>query len=72
LPTATVLGIFLVAESQGTVDVLLASVLRLLHNLAFDEEQRLQMVNCGLIPKVTVRFTRPYADSRCNHPLPSH
>ncbi len=33
-------------------DALLASVLRLLHNLAFDEELRLQMVHCGMIPKV--------------------
>ncbi|GAB4815647.1 hypothetical protein N2152v2_002693 [Parachlorella kessleri] len=45
------LAVLVPMESQGTVDVLLASVLRLLHNLAFDEEQRLQMVNCGLIPK---------------------
>lgn len=35
---------------------LLASVLRLLHNLAFDDELRLQMVHAGMISKVGKGF----------------
>lgn len=39
--------------SPADQGALLASVLRLLHNLAFDEEMRLQMVHSGLIPKAS-------------------
>ena len=35
-------------------DVLLMSVLRLLHNLSFDQQLREDMVKNGLIPKVCV------------------
>ena len=36
-------------------EVLLAAVLRLLHNLSFDDTLKADMVKNGLVPKVGVR-----------------
>ena len=40
---------------DASSEVLLAAVLRLLHNLSFDDTLKADMVKHGLVPKVGVR-----------------